>query len=421
MTLFALIDCNNFYVSCERIFRPDLLKKPVAVLSNNDGCFISRSNEVKALGIPMGAPLFKYKYLIDQHNVTVFSANFAFYGDISSRIMHLISEIVPACEVYSIDEVFVDLTDVDSPKDTAHHIRQQVLKCVGIPTCVGVGPTQTFAKVANYLAKKRSVYNGVCILEDPQDIEEALKNLPIKEIWGIGRRLSLRLKQVGINTAYDLKKVDPRWMRQHFTVVGERLVQELNGLSCLSLEEQPEPKKSIQVSRSFANDVTEFDELRANLASYATRLGVKLREQGLKTTTLIIYIKTNRFKEGFYQASQVVNLPQAVNDDANLIKACGKALEQIFKPNLLYKKAGIMALELLPASAEQYSLFKEDKISSNKTEKLSEALDKINKKYGRGTIHSAACGIQLTWKDRKEFKSLSYTTSWSELPIVYAR
>lgn len=421
MTVFALIDCNNFYVSCERIFRPDLENKPVAVLSNNDGCFISRSQEVKDLSIPMGAPLFKFKHLVNKHKIEVFSANFALYGDISARVMRSISFMVPQLEVYSIDEAFADLTGICDPEKLASLIQKQILQGLGIPTCVGLAPTKILAKIANHLAKKNLGYKGVCYLQNEEQIKEVLKTLPVEDIWGIGRRIALRLKQSGINNGYELQQVDPRWMRKHFTVVGERLVQELNGLSCLALEEHPEPKKSIQVSRSFSKDVTCFDELRENVASYATRLGVKLREQKLKTTVLIVYVKTNRFKEGFYQESQVVNLPEAINDDANLIKACGNALEKIFKPNLLYKKAGVMALELMPDDHQQYSLFVEDKITSPQTEQLSSAIDKLNKKYGTGTVHQAACGTQLTWKDRKEFKSPSYTTNWRELPLVYAK
>ena len=420
MTVFALIDGNNFYVSCERIFRADLANKPVAVLSNNDGCFISRSNEAKELGIPMGAPLFKFKHLVEQHKVEVFSANFALYGDISARVMRSISFMVPKLEVYSIDEAFADLTGVNDPEKLAALIQKQILQGLGIPTCIGLGSTKTLAKIANHLAKKNPLYKGICYLQTEEQIKDALKALPVEDIWGIGKRIAIRLRQVGINTGYDVQQIDPKWMRQHFTVVGERLVQELNGLSCLALEEHPEPKKSIQVSRSFSKDVTCFDELRRNVASYATRLGVKLREQKLKTVTLIVYVKTNRFKEGFYQESQVVNLTQAINDDSNLIKACGNALEKIFRPNLLYKKAGVMALELMPDDHQQYSLFTEDKISSPKTEELSKAIDKLNEKYGTGTVHQAACGNQLTWKDRKEFKSPSYTTNWNELPIVKA-
>lgn len=420
MALFGLIDGNNFYASCERLFRPDLINKPVVILSNNDGCVISRSNEAKAF-IPMGAPIFQYKEVVKQQKITVFSSNFALYGDISARLMQLISLRVPRLEVYSIDEAFADFSRIPDPLKLGALIRQQALKGVGIPTCIGIASTKTLAKVANHLAKKNPHYQGICLLGAAPDIQAALKGLPVNEIWGVGRRLSARLREAGINTAYNLQQVDPRWMRQHFTVVGERLVQELNGISCLRLDEHVEAKKSIQVSRSFAKDIIDFEELRANVASYATRLGAKLREQGLKTATLILSIKTNRFKEGFYQQSVTINLPQAINDEANLIKACGKGLLQIYKPDLLYKKAGVMALDLIPLSQQQYSLFASDTLATAKTTKVSNAMDQLNAKYGTGTIHMAACGQQLSWKDRKDQKSPAYTTNWKELPIVYAK
>lgn len=421
MTLFGLIDGNNFFVSCERIFRPDLTNKPVAVLSNNDGCFISRSNEVKALGIPMGAPLFKYKHLIDCHKVELFSSNFALYGDISNRLMALVASMVPRLEVYSIDEAFIDFTGMSTVFQKACHIRQQTFRCLGIPTCIGIAPTKTLAKIANHLAKKNSDYNGVCLLQETKDIQAALKGLRVEEIWGIGRRLSIRLREVGINTAYDLQQVDPRWMRQTFTVVGERLVNELNGLSCFALEEHPDAKKSIQVSRSFDKDILNFEELRSHVASYAARLGAKLREKGLKTAHFLISIKTNRFKADFSQESFVIELSQAINDDANLIKACCQGLEKIYRSGLGYKKAGVMALDLRPASHRQYSLFAEDTLVTPKIEKLSKVVDSLNKKYGSGTLHMAACGSRLAWNDRKDKKSPAYTTSWQELPIVYAK
>ena len=421
MTLFGLIDGNNFFVSCERIFRPDLTNKPVAVLSNNDGCFISRSNEVKALGIPMGAPLFKYKGLVNRYKVEIFSANFALYSDISNRLMGLVASMVPRLEVYSVDEAFIDWTDTPTVLKKAKHIRQQVLQCLGIPTCIGIAPTKTLAKVANYLAKKNAGYNGVCLLQDAKDIQVALKSLKVDEIWGVGRRLSIRLREAGINTAYDLQQVDPRWMRQIFTVVGERLVNELKGLSCLALEEQKDANQSIQVTRSFNKDILKFEELRSHMASYAARLGLKLRQKALKTANLLISIKTNRFKADFFQESFAIELSQAINDDANLIKACCQGLEKIYRPGFGYKKVGVMALDLRPASHQQYSLFVEDILVASKKENLVKVVDSLNEKYGVGTLYMAACRAQLAWNDRKDRKSPAYTTSWQELPIVYAK
>lgn len=423
MALFGLIDANNFFVSCERIFRPDLHNKPVAVLSSNDGCFVARSNEVKALSIPMGAPLFKYQQIIERNHVTIFSSNFALYGNISARFMSLVESLVPRLEVYSVDEAFIDFTGISSLYEVAFSVRQQVLQSLSIPTCIGISKTKTLAKVANHLAKKIPYYNGICILESDSDIKEALKWVEINDLWGIGRRLTARLKEFGIRTAYDLQQVDPRWMRWHFTVVGERLVNELNGVTCLSLEEVSDPKKSIQVTRSFSQNITSFEELRETIASYATRLGTKLRKHNLKTAHVIVYIKTNPHNHPhvFYQKSYMVQLPIAINDDTNLIKACSKGLKNIYKQGCSYKKAGVMALDLTPATKQQYSLFEFDKISNVKTDHISIILDKLNKKYGTGTVHMAACGNKLAWKSRQEKKSPAFTTSWKELPIVFAK
>ena len=423
MSLFGLIDVNNFFVSCERIFRPDLANKPVGVLSNNDGCFVARSNEIKALGGPMGAPLFKYKKLMEDHKVTIFSSNFALYGDISSRFMSFVESLVPRLEVYSIDEAFIDFTGISGVQDLALCIRQQVLKSLGLPTCIGVSKTKTLAKVANLMAKKKPYYNGVCVLENDDDIEEALKWIEIGDLWGVGRRLSPRLQQHGIRTGYDLKQADPRWMRKNFTVIGERLVNELRGIPCLELEEEPQARKSIQVSRTFSEYITEFESLREHVASYATRLGSKMRRYNLKTANLLVYIRTNPHNKmhGFYYESFTIHLPMAVNDDANLIKACGRALEAVYKQGYLYKKAGVVALELMPEGQQQYSLFSADNISTPKTSQASKAIDELNKKYGTGMVHMASCKQRLSWGDRKDQKSPAYTTSWKELPIVYAK
>jgi DNA polymerase V len=422
MTVFGLIDCNNFFVSCERVFRPDLLNKPVGVLSNNDGCFIARSNEVKELGIPMGAPLFKYKNLVDQHDITLFSSNFTLYGDMSSRFMSLIESLVPRLEIYSVDEAFIDFSCIDNVYGLAESIRQQALTCLGLPTCIGISQTKTLAKVANYLAKKKSFYNGVCILESASDIEKALKSIDVKDLWGVGRKMAVRLQHNRIKTGYDLQQADPRWIRQQFTVIGERLVHELNGISCLSLNDAPQPRKSIQISRSFAGYITAFDDLREIVAAYATHLGKKLRKNDLKTAHILVYIRTNPYNNAhsFYQESVTLSLPVAINDDVSLIKACAKALAKIYKPGYLYKKAGVMALDLAPEVNEQRNLFASDGAENTKMDKLSAIMDNINQKYRSEIVHMAACGNKLSWKDRKDKKSPAYTTSWKDLPLVLA-
>lgn len=423
MALFGLIDINNFFVSCERIFRPDLACKPVGVLSNNDDCFVARSNEVKELGIPMGGPLFRYKRLIEEHKVTLFSSNFALYSDISSRFMSFVESLVPKLEIYSIDEAFIDFTGITDLRNLALSIQEQVLKSLGLPACIGVSKTKTLAKVANHMAKKKPSCKGVCVLESDEDIEGALKWIEVQDLWGVGRRLAPRLREQGIRTGYDLQQADLRWMRRHFTVIGERLVNELRGIPCLELEETPDSRKSIQVSRSFSEYITTFEDLRANVASYAARLGAKLRKQKLKTAHVLVYIRTNPHNKtyGSYYESFTVQLPMAVNDDTNLIKACVRALSAIYKQGYFYKKAGVMALELIPEAQEQYSLFAEDKIRNPRTSQTAKAIDKLNKKYGTGMVHMASCKQRLSWGDRKDLKSPAYTTSWKSLPVVLAR
>lgn len=421
--MIGLIDCNNFYVSCERIFRPDLQNKPVIVLSNNDGCAISRSNEVKALGVPMGAPLFQIQRLLEAHQTAIFSSNFALYGDISARVMQLVESLVPKIEVYSIDEAFIDFSGLADISKTALHIRQQIATCIGIPTCIGVAPTKTLAKVANHIAKKNPTRHGICVLKDEAEIDATLQGLEVNDLWGIGKQIASRLNQVGIRSAYQLKKTDPRWMRQNFTVVGERIIHELNGISCLELEPEAQARKSIQVSRSFAKKLKELDPIREAVASYASRLAEKLRHHELKTDTIMVSLCTNRFLEEDrkYYNSTVIKLYKPINDNYSIIKACIQGLEAIYKHGYEYQKAGITALDLIPTAQTQPTLFDQPTIEDHKTENLSMAIDQLNKRFGRGTIHMASCSHKLAWQDKRERKSPSYTSSWNELPVVLAK
>jgi DNA polymerase V len=421
--MIGLLDANNFFVSCERVFRPDLLKRPVAVLSNNDGNVVARSNEVKAMGVPMGAPYHKIKKLLEVHNTAVFSSNFALYGDISSRMMMLVESLVPRVEIYSIDEVFIDFAGIKDPQALAHHLKAHIWQALGVPISVGIAKTKTLAKVANHMAKKRGEYQSVCLLNKADQVDEALKNLPVKEIWGIGYRLTERLKIMGIETALQLKQIDPRWMRQNFTVVGERLVRELNGMSCLALEDVQNPKKSIQVSRSFGKPIREFEELRAMVATYASRLAQKIRRDELKTRSLLIEIRTNPFRpdQPQYSNSAVINLPCPVEDDVSLIKAATKGLESIFKRGFAYHKAGVMALDLVSRDQKiQLDMFAALPTEDPRNISLASAMDNINHRFGRGTVYQAACGRRLSWRDHKKKVSPSYTTSWLTLPRVLA-
>jgi DNA polymerase V len=422
--MIGLLDANNFFVSCERVFRPDLLNRPVAVLSNNDGCFISRSNEVKALGVPMGAPYYKIKKLLEHHNVAVFSSNFALYGDLSSRMMSLIEAIVPKMEVYSIDEAFIDFYGVKYIEALCHHIREHIWRSLGIPTSIGIAQTKTLSKVANHLAKSGGDYKSVCLLSQQHEVDNALESLKVRDIWGVGYRISERLQAEGIYTGLQLKQVDARWMRRNFTVVGERLIHELNGMLCLKVEDIQDAQKSIQVSRSFAKPITDFEALRSIVATYATRLGQKLRKNGLRTSTLLVDIRTNRFQinRPQYKNNAAIALPLAVEDDLNLIKASGKALEMIFKEGFSYHKAGVMALGLVSRDQRvQFDLFAPLPTENQKEIRLYQALDSINKKFGSGMISSAACDKKLGWRDQKKNVSPAYTTCWMHLPKAFAR
>ena len=422
--MIALLDANNFFVSCERVFRPDLMNRPVAVLSNNDGCLISRSNEAKALGVPMGAPYFKYKDVLTDHNVAIFSSHFTLYGDLSSRMMSLIESLVPKIEVYSIDEAFIDLSGIKNIEALCHHIRHTIWRSLGIPTSIGIAKTKTLAKVANYYAKRTPAFKSICYLDSFDRTELALKKISIGEIWGIGKQISKKLESQGVITAWDLKQVDPRCMRQQFTVVGERIVRELNGISCLAIEDVEDLKKSIQVTRSFGKPITNFYDLKAAIASYATRLGEKLRSQDLVTQNVSVFIRTNKHRshDPQYSNSATVVLQKPINDGISLIKAASIALQQIYINGYAYSKAGIMAHELKPKGQNvQLDLFSNKFEEPLQSPELWEAIDNLNKRFGKGTLFSAACGKSVSWKDKKNLLSPSYTTRWDQLAIAFAR
>lgn len=424
--MIALLDANNFFVSCERVFRPDLMKRPVIVLSNNDGCIISRSNEVKALGVPMGAPYFKYKEVLNDHNVAIFSSHFTLYGDMSGRMMNLIDSLAPRMEIYSIDEAFIDLSGIKDRniEILCNRIRSTLWRSLGIPASIGISKTKTLAKVANHYAKRVPAFKSICFLKEDHRIEHALKRLSVGDVWGIGRQITKKLEDQGIQTAYDLQNVDPRCMRQSFSVVGERIVRELKGVPCLELEDIEDPKKSIQVTRSFSKTITELDELKSTIATYATRLGQKLREQGLMTKNIMVYIRTSKFRprDPQYANSYTISLPSFIRDDISLIKTAMQALIHIYRPGFAYAKAGIMAIDLAPKGQRvQLDLFSRSAEEPTQSEKLWDAVDSVNKQYGRGTLFSAACGKNLTWKDQKNHLSPPYTTNWKYLPIVFAK
>lgn len=423
--MFALIDCHNFFVSCERVFRPDLENKPVIVLSSNDGCVIARSREVKDLGIPMGIPIFKVRHLIKEHNIHLFSSNFPLYGNLSTRVMNVLQTFVPHMEVYSVDEAFLDCRDLpENLEDFSKRIQTTVKQWTGIPVGVGIAPTKTLAKVATYFVKKRRFDS--CILKDPNDIKEALSQTPIEEVWGVGRKSTQKLRMQGIYTALDLQRVDPRWMRKTFSVVGERLVRELQGVPCLPLEVEGEDRKSLQVTRSFGRPITQFLELKEAVLTYACRLGQKLRQNRQKAQMLSVYIRTSPFKEDYLCRSGVISLGQGVNDTPSLIKAAVQVLEKIFVPNCRYLKAGLTAIDLTSKVSRDFlqaNLFEKggevaQKVQTKKNEQLSEALDFIHRRFGSQSLVIGGCGLMPDWKVQCNMRSPAYTTNWNELLCV---
>ncbi len=411
--VFALIDCNNFYVSCERVFNPALESVPTLVLSNNDGCAIARSNEMKALGIKMGDPYFKIKDILEKHNVQVFSSNYELYGDMSSRVMGCLRQFSPHMEIYSIDEAFLDLSLIppDELLTYGQEIHRKIKQWTGIPVSVGIGPTKTLAKVANKLAKSQGL--PCHALLNLADIQKALKAFPLKDIWGIGRRWAEKLSQMGFQDAYELSQADTKWARQTFNIVMARLVSELQGLSYLSLEEINPKKKSMVSSRSFGKHITSLEDLSASVAYHASRLGQKLRQQQSKASTLAVSIRTNphRQQDVQYRNSQLIHLPCPTNDSRILISHAKRALEKIYKPGPIYKKAMVMVDGLVPQDYVQYDLFlSQDQVEEEHSRVLMDTLDHLNRTHGKGSLIFASEGTRKTWRMQRNMKTPSYTT-----------
>lgn len=423
MALYGLVDVNSFYCSCERLFRPALQDQPVVVLSNNDGCVIARTNEAKALGIRMGSPLFEVRELIRTHGVKVFSSNYALYGDMSRRAMMVIGKFSPRAEVYSIDECFLDLSGFDALdlNDYGQQIRSQVLQWTGLPVCVGIGETKTLAKLANHFAKKRPAFAGVCHLPSLAGSERdaLLSDTPVEDVWGVGRKLSCRLEQMGIATAKQLRDAPAAQLRQAFGVVVERTSRELGGQPCLELEEQPPPRKQIVVSRSFGERVTTHVELRTAIINHTERAAEKLRRQESMTSQVSIFIHTSPFNqhEPSYANSITMQLPSPASDSRVLVDACCEGLRRIYRPGYRYMKAGVMLLDVAPKSFSQGELWEPD---VGKSDALMGALDAINKKMGRRSVSFAGGLARTGWKMRQENLSPRYTTCWGDLPVAHA-
>ncbi len=419
--MFALVDCNNFYVSCERVFRPDLNGQPVVVLSNNDGCIISRSEEAKQLGIKMGEPAFKITAFLERNRVTVFSSNYVLYGDLSHRVMRTLARFTPELEVYSIDEAFLNLTGL--PVDWVEYARtiRQTVRChTGIPVSVGVAPTKVLAKVANHRAKKTPAQKGVCVLDHPRKIAEALKDLDVGEVWGIGRQYTKLLNSIQVYTAWDFLQLDDDWVRKKMTVVGLRIKKELAGTACLEMELIPPAKKVICTSRSFGEEQTELAPINEAVATYAARCGEKLRQQHSCAGMLMVFLHTNGFKqhEPQYARNLVCKLPVPTNSTIELIRYASAALQAIYRKGYRYKKAGVIVMEIGPEGRVQGSLY--DRVDRAKHAAVMREVDALNAKYGRDTIKVAAQGLGGKWKLRQERLSPCYTTRWSDIIKVAA-
>lgn len=416
--VFCLVDMNNFYVSCERVFDPKLLRRPVVVLSNNDGCVVARSQEAKALGIKMGVPLFQIRPLVDREGVLVYSSNYELYGDMSARVMTALREFTDEVEVYSIDEAFMDLRGcrrVGSYRDLGADIRAKLLKWTGIPATVGIASTKTLAKVANHLAKTSVKAGGVLDLTESPYLDAALARTPVEEVWGVGPAYAARLKARGIENALQLRDLDVRWARKNMTVVGARLVMELRGVSCLPLETAPPAKKSITTSRSFPAAVTSYEELKEAVSFFLTRSAEKMRRAMLAASVVTVFIQTGRFAgEPQYANSVTLEMVYPSDNTQELLRHAVEALRRIFRPGLEYRKAGVMLTGMVPAAQTTGRLFDEETLE--KFRRVMPVMDMLNRKYGRDTVRLAGANPKGRWMTRAGRRSPRYTTRLGEVP-----
>lgn len=418
--IFALIDCNNFFASCERSFNPKLFNRPIVILSNNDGCVIARSEEAKKLGIPMGIGAHKVQKIFDDHNVAVLSSNFTLYGDISNRVMKILHQFSPQQEIYSIDECFLRLSKVHigDTEEYGRKIVQTIWKSLGIPISVGIGYSKTLAKTANKLAKKDySSKGGAKSLIINSEIDSHLDGLPVIEIWGVGRQTAAFLNKNGVYTGLDFKKAAPKWVRDNLGITGSRIQRELYGDSCLEIEDVPNTKKGILSSRSFRTAVIKKADLEEAVSTYTARAAEKLREENSLASTITVQIMTNRHKKDLpqYYNSLSIKLPQPTNYNPTLIKGALTALNAIFKSGYHYKKTGIYLSGIVPMNSYQYSLYDMD---TEKKENLMKAIDSINEKMGDDSAFYASQGSVQPWRAKQENTSPGYTRKWDELPIA---
>lgn len=417
--MFALVDCNNFYASCERVFRPDLNGKPVVVLSNNDGCVIARSNEAKAIGIPMGAPAFEYEKLFQQNGVQVFSANFALYGDMSNRIASILADYSPEMEIYSIDECFLKLSGFEffDLQSYGEAMRYKVTKWTGIPISIGIAPTKALAKIANRIAKKYpEKTHGVYIIDSEEKRIKALKWLKIEDVWGIGRQHAKRLQKQQVFTAYDFTQLPDDWIRRNLAVVGLRLKKDLTGIATLDFE-TVQPKKNIATTRSFESNYTEFEQLAERVSTFASSCAEKLRKQKSCANSLMVFVHTNGHRQDLPQYSRniVVKLPYPTNSSIELSKFATQALQRIFKKGYAYKKAGVIVLDFTPENNLQQTLFE----SRNERHiPLMQTVDKLNFMFGQHKIRLASQDVKRVWKMKQQKLSPRYTTNLKDIITI---
>ena len=424
-TSLALVDGNSFYCSCERVFDPKLRDVPVIVLSNNDGCAIARTAEAKALGIRMGEPWFKVRDLCRREGVRVFSSNYALYGAMSARANSIYDRFSPEVEVYSIDESFLDLADVEPHRRVAlgRDLRSTVLRWTGLPTCVGIGPTKTLAKLANHLAKRHPELGGVCDLTDWHERDRWMRVTALDEVWGIGPASQANLKAMGCRTVADVRDLQPRSVRAGMTVVGERIVHELRGLPCMALESVAPTRKGCAVTRCFSGRVSDLATVEQAVAAHATRLGEKLRRGGLGTDHVGVFFHTSEHDVGARQRSAAitVSLPEATSDTLALVKAATAGVRRVWRPGYRYSKAGVVTVDLVKLAASQRALPGIGRLDREKASAIMAALDRCNGRYGRGTVVVAAAGLppaRAVWATKFEMRSPRYLSRLDELPVV---
>ncbi len=411
--IFALVDCNNFYVSCERVFNPKLENKPVIVLSNNDGCVVARSNEAKSLNIGMGVPAFEVADLIKKYNIEVFSSNYTLYADMSSRVMDTLATFTPDIEIYSIDEAFLNLAGFENHlAEYGRRMQQTVKQWTGMPVSIGIARTKTLAKIANHLAKRSAEFGGVLDLTNLQSIEQILSEVPLEKIWGIGIRSAIKLKRAGFKSALDLSKANISWIRAKFGVTGVRTVYELQNTPCYELEHNPPARQSIVVSRMFGTPIESIEQLKEAAAVYVSRAGEKLRQYNLATGIITVFVTTSRFIKNKYFNSHTIAFDTPTNDTTELIRAASLGIERIYREKCPFKKCGVILLCLVPENRVQRNLF--DQSDREKSHRLMKAVDMINARSST-PVRWAAEGLDRKWHVEFKRRSSRYTTDWNEM------